>query len=107
MCWSVNVDHSPSWTIESTISAFPMRVPHRAVGMRYGACDIDSMPPATATSISPARINWSASAIAFSPERQTLLIVIAGTSLGTPAWVAACRAVIWPAPAWSTWPMIT
>ena len=30
-----------------------------------------------------------------------------GTVIGTPPLTAACRAVIWPAPAWMTWPMIT
>jgi hypothetical protein len=65
------------------------------------------MPPATTVSTSPARIIWSASAMALSPDRQTLLIVMAGTSCGTPARIAAWRAVIWPAPACRTWPMIT
>ncbi len=41
------------------------------------------------------------------PERQTLLTVSAGTVIGMPAATAAWRAGIWPAPAWSTWPMIT
>src|ERR1700716_1798902 len=45
--------------------------------------------------------------MALRPERQTLLIVSAGTSTGSPPWTAAWRAVIWPAPAWRTWPMIT
>jgi hypothetical protein len=64
------------------------------------------MPPATATSISPARIIWSAIAIADIPERHTLLIVIAGTSLGRPAPIDAWRDVICPAPACRTWPTI-
>jgi len=66
-----------------------MRAPNRASGMAYGAFVIDSMPPATAISISPARMSWSARAIAFRPERHTLLIVIAGVSLGSPALIAA------------------
>jgi hypothetical protein len=45
--------------------------------------------------------------MAFRPDRQTLLIVIAGTSRGMPASMAAWRAVIWPVPAWITWPMMT
>ena len=36
-----------------------------------------SIPPATATSASPARISAAASMIAFSPEPQTRLIVVA------------------------------
>ena len=74
---------------------------------RCGALVIDSWPPATTMSYSPARIIWSAMAMALMPERQTLLIVSAGTLIGMPALTAACRAGIWPAPAWSTWPMIT
>jgi hypothetical protein len=68
---------------------------------------IDSMPPATMISNSPARISWSASAMASRPDRHTLLTVSAGTVIGMPALTAAWRAVIWPAPACSTWPMIT
>ena len=41
------------------------------------------------------------------PERQTLLTVVAGTVMGMPARTAAWRAVIWPVPAPSTWPIIT
>jgi hypothetical protein len=50
---------------------------------------MDSIPPATAISISPARMSWSARATAFSPDRHTLLIVIEGTSFGIPAAIAA------------------
>ena len=94
MCCLVNVDQRPSWIIESTRSAWPRRTPSRALGRRYGARLIDSIPPATTISTSPARINWSASAIALIPDRHTLLTVIAGTSFGMPAATAACRAVI-------------
>jgi hypothetical protein len=41
------------------------------------------------------------------PDRQTLLMVVACTDMGMPPRTAACRAVIWPWPAWSTWPMST
>ena len=68
---------------------------------------IDSIPPATTTSNSPALISWAASAMASRPDRQTLLIVSDGTVIGMPAATAACLDGIWPAPAWSTWPMIT
>ena len=60
------------------------------------------MPPATTMSNSPAPISWSAIAIALSPDRHTLFTVSAGTLIGMPALTAACRAVIWPAPAWIT-----
>ncbi len=36
------------------------------------------------------------------PDRHTLLMVFAGTFMGMPPATAAWRAVIWPAPAWST-----
>ena len=65
------------------------------------------MPPATTMSNSPARISCAASAIASSPDRHTLLIVSEGTVIGIPPATAACRDGIWPAPACSTWPMIT
>src|SRR4029453_9408006 len=68
---------------------------------------MDSMPPATTTSNSPARINWSARAMASMPDRHTLLIVSAGVVIGMPAATAAWRAVICPVPACSTCPMIT
>jgi len=47
-------------------------------------------------------MSWSASAIESRPERHTLLMVIAGTLIASPPFTAAWRAVIWPAPAWST-----
>ena len=60
MCWPVNVDHRPSWIIASTTSASPRCLPQRTLGSTYGALVIDSMPPATAVSISPSRMSWSA-----------------------------------------------
>ena len=75
--------------MESTSVALPYFVPSRDFGSRCGAFVIDSMPPATTTSHSPARTSWSASAMALIPDRQTLLIVIAGTDMGTPAPTAA------------------
>ena len=65
------------------------------------------MPPATTISTSPARISWSAIAIALRPERQTLLMVIDGTLIEIPPATAALRAGFCPAPARMTWPMIT
>ena len=97
----------PSWAIESTSSAEPYLKPRRAPGSRCGAWDMDSMPPATTMSYSPARMSCAASAMASSPDRQTLLMVSDGTVIGIPPATAACRDGIWPAPAWSTWPMIT
>ena len=65
------------------------------------------MPPVTTTSTSPARIIESAISIARIDDAQTLLIVSAGVSFGSPAAIAACRAGAWPAPPCSTCPMIT
>src|SRR3954452_12314823 len=65
------------------------------------------MPPVTTTSTSPVRIIESAISTARIDEAQTLLIVSAGVSFGGPAPIAPCRAGAWPAPACSTWPMIT
>ena len=67
----------------------PRREPSRAFGRTNGAFVIDSMPPATAISRSPARIIWSAIAMAEVPDRQTLFTVMAGISLGMPAAIAA------------------
>ena len=65
---------------------------------------MDSMPPVTATSTSPARIAWSARPMARMPEAQTLLMVSDGTSRGIPALICAWRDGIWPWPACSTCP---
>ena len=91
----------------STSLVSPYLVPVRELASRCGAWVIDSMPPATTISNSPARISWSASAMASRPERQTLLRVNEGTDIGMPPATAAGRAGFWPAPAWRTWPMIT
>ena len=85
----------------------PYLNPSRDFGSRWGALVIDSMPPATTISTSPARISWSAIAIALSPDRQTLLMVIDGTLIEIPPATAAPRAGFCPAPARMTWPMIT
>ena len=86
----------------------PYLKPSRDFGSRCGALVIDSMPPATTISTSPARISWSAIAIALRPERQTLLMVIDGTVHRDAAGDAPrARAGFWPAPARMTWPMIT
>src|SRR5262245_52682232 len=73
----------------------------------YGAFDIDSMPPVTTSSTSPARIIESAISTARIDDAHTLLIVSAGVSFGRPAAIAAWRAGAWPVPPWSTCPMTT
>ena len=84
-----------------------MRKPKRASLSRYGAFDIDSIPPPTPTSRSPARIALSSRQAERMPEAQTLLIVSEETSLGIPPLIWAWREGIWPCPAWSTWPITT
>ena len=62
----------------------PYLKPSRDFGSRCGALVIDSMPPATMMSCTPARISASAVAIALTPDRQTLLMVIDGSDIGRP-----------------------
>jgi hypothetical protein len=66
-----------------------------------------SIPPATTTCASPFRIRSAARFTALSEEAQTLLTLNAGTLVGNPALIAACRAGIWPMPAVITVPMMT
>ena len=49
----------------------------------------------------------AANMIAFRPEPQTRLIVVAGVVSARPARSSAWRAGAWPDPAPSTWPMMT
>ena len=107
MCLSPYGSQSPSLIIESTSVPLPMRRPVRAFSSRYGELDIDSMPPATARSYSPAWIALPASMTARIPEPQTLWTVTHGTVFGTPALIEAWRAGAWPWPAWRTLPMMT
>src|SRR5918992_2106859 len=107
MCLPVKGLVRPSWTIASSAFASPMRKPKRACLSMYGAFDIDSMPPATATCRSPARTAWSTIPAERSPEAHTLLTVSEGTSLGMPALICAWRLGICPWPAWSTCPNTT
>ena len=97
ICLPLNGLARPSWTIAS--SALHVAHPEaeaRASGSRYGACDIDSMPPPTPTSMSPARIAWSSIPTARMPDAQTLLIVSEETSFGIPALICAWRDGICP-----------
>src|SRR5436190_9197770 len=72
----------------------------------YGQLLIDSMPPATATAMSPVRMPWSASITAFKPDPQTLFTVSAATWSGSPPRSAAWRAGFCPSPAETTLPMM-
>ena len=56
----------------------------RSPRARYGAFDIDSMPPATMQRASPARICDEASITLLRPEPQTLFTVVHGHALREP-----------------------
>src|SRR5258707_6377350 len=66
-----------------------------------------SMPPETTIPAEPALMMSCASMVAFMPEPQTLLMVVAPVASGSLAPRAAWRAGAWPCPAGSTQPMIT
>src|SRR6202040_2181781 len=66
-----------------------------------------SMPPETTMAAEPALMMSCASMVAFMPEPQTLLMVVAPVESGSLAPRAACRAGAWPCPAGSTQPMNT
>src|SRR6478735_1562048 len=65
------------------------------------------MPPATTALAEPALIRSCANMTAFTPEPQTLLMVVQPAASGMPAARDAWRAGAWPNPAGSTQPMIT
>src|SRR5213078_1586540 len=66
-----------------------------------------SIPPETTIAAEPALMVSCASMVAFMPEPQTLLMVVAPVASGSLAPRAACRAGAWPCPAGSTQPMNT
>ena len=66
-----------------------------------------SMPPDSTIPAEPAWMMSCASMVAFMPEPQTLLTVVAPVASGNPAPRAACRAGAWPCPAGNTQPMNT
>ena len=57
---------------------------------------IDSTPPATATGTRSTTTRWAAMAIAWRPEEQKRLTVVAAAVTGRPARSAAWRAMLWP-----------
>src|SRR5690242_15407351 len=68
----------------------------RCLFMLYCTRLIDSRPPPTATSMPSTMIRWAAMLIAMRPELQKRLIVSPGTVTGSPARIAASRAMLWP-----------
>lgn len=68
---------------------------------------MDSMPPASMISLTPSCRDWVAKVMAFMPEAQTLLMVVASVVSGHPAPRATCLAGAWPNPAERTLPINT
>src|SRR5690606_29716403 len=78
------------------------------LGITHGARDIDSTPPATATSVSPSAMERAAWVTASSPEAQSRFTVWPGTSWGRPASSRAIRATLrLSSPAWLAQPKTT
>jgi hypothetical protein len=96
-----------SWSSASATGTLPYLIPARLPGSRRGAFVIDSVPPATTISLYPNATCAAAWAIAASPDRHSLLTVIAGTPIGMPPATAPSRAAFGPTPAWMTLPKIT
>ncbi len=80
---------------------FPRGQAASGLAMTSGARLIDSTPPATKRSPSPAATAWHAETTAESPEAQSLLTVTPATDSGSPASSAAMRATLrLSSPAW-------
>ena len=107
MWYWLYTSHRPSTIMVSCIFQSPMRWPSREPCSTWGDRLMFSCPPATTISLSPVATAWAASMTDLRPEPHTALIVKAGVSLATPAFIIAWRAGFWPTPAASTWPMMT
>src|SRR5438552_3073465 len=79
--------------------AWPMRMPARALGSRYGALLMLSIPPATMICALPAMIESWASIVAFIADPHIFETVVQWVDKGKPALIAAWRAGAWPCPA--------
>jgi len=89
MWTSPKAHHNPSWMTESSTWPWPRRRPQRASIRSPGPRLMLSMPPATTTSASPARIRASPRFTARMPDAHTLLIVSDVTVSGSPAAMLA------------------
>ena len=81
-------------SVVSSIVRGPRSHAPSALSITYGARVIDSTPPATNTSPSPAPIAWAALFTAWRPEPHSRLTVCPATSTGSPARRAAMRATL-------------
>ncbi len=80
---------------------FPRAKPCSGFAITSGARVIDSTPPATKSSPSPAATAWQAETTAESPEAQSRFSVTPATDSGSPARSAAMRATLrLSSPAW-------
>ena len=80
---------------------FPRGQAASGLAITSGARLIDSTPPATKRSPSPAATAWHAETTAESPEAQSLLTVTPATDSGSPASSAPMRATLrLSSPAW-------
>ena len=84
-----------------------MRMPARALGSRYGALLMLSMPPATMMRALSASRTSCASIAAFIAEPHIFDSVVHGVATGSPALSAAWRAGACPCPAIRQLPKIT
>ena len=73
---------------------FPRGQAASGLAIASGARLIDSTPPATKRSPSPAATAWQAETTAESPEAQSLLTVTPATDSGSPASSTAMRATL-------------
>ncbi len=96
---------------ESSSLPCPRPKPERAPRITCGACDMFSMPPASARRDSPSLIIWAAVTSDWMPDPHSRLTVSAGVSIGRPAlrptWRAPYRAspevcMALPMTTWST-----
>ena len=89
----------------SHIVWFPRGNAASGFAMTSGARLIDSTPPATTRSASPAMTAWDAETTADSPEAQSRFSVTPATESGSPASSAAMRATLrLSSPAWFAQP---
>ncbi len=107
MCIFCEGSVSPSLRRESTRTASPSFRPVRMRLLRYGAFDIDSVPPQRMTFASPALIVWQAMRMACRPDAHMALMVYAGTFWLMFNLRAICLAMFMPRPAESTFPTMT
>ena len=114
VCGMVRVTSSPNCGLAKRqpmeVSKLRPGLAHGRAGfsVTHGARVIDSTPPATTTSASPAAIIWRAVVIAVMPEAHSRLTVKPGIDSGSPASSVAIRATLrLSSPAWLAAPKMT